>query len=271
MSFVWVTLVLLLLILPGFACTYFYFLGSRISRETSASSPWTYLGGAVLVSFAIHGALLTVINSTMTGWLPHIDLHYVFAALQLQGSDQVSIVQFAANLDEYRSWLGVYIFVATVLGGAIGGGWSQVLSRGWVKIQRKHEWVYSLKSDLRSGFTWAYVLTNIVHEGRLLGYAGLLKDYFFQHDGRIAYLVLGWQRRFYVYLDPEEATTHQTASGAPDSADPFGRSIDLAYFLIEGDKIANVVFEKIAADFTEADVRDLRELAEVKSENGPAG
>jgi len=129
----------------------------------------------------------------------------------LQGSDQVSIVQFAANLDEYRSWLGVYIFVATVLG-VRSAGMVQVLSRGGSKSSANTSG--STASRVTSGVDSLGLCADQIVMREASGTPDFSRTTFSSRwTNRL--LVLGWQRRFYVYLDPEEATTHQTHLGRP--------------------------------------------------------
>lgn len=99
-------------------------------------------------------------------------------------------------------------------------------------------------------------MTHVRQEKRILIYQGFLKQFGLQRDGRFTYIVLTEARRGYMILDDNAPITtgaeHWRRIGdAPASiskATFTERSMErsLSYFVIEGEDVANVVFDRLS-------------------------
>jgi hypothetical protein len=259
MSIAWGSLVLLVVLLPGVLFFVGQFLPEKFTRETAERSALGQLAGTLLVSFAIHGALYCVLWLGCGGWLPCIDLKRFLAALTLERSDPVAIAAVASNIHEFRWWVLAYVLLSASIGTALGYVTGKGVISGKLRFLAQHHWVYSLSVDDK--YTVAYVMTHVQHEERVLMYRGFLKSFHLQRDGRFSYLVLTDVRRFYMQLGPEFAvTSHKdawrqigetTRAGEKEELNQSRehRRWDETYFVIEGEDIANVVFDRYAVAF----------------------
>ncbi len=120
-----------------------------------------------------------------------------------------------------------------------------------------HRWVH----DLRVGeqLTVAYVMTLLRQEERVLMYHGFLKNFVLKKDGCFAYLILTDATRGYMMLELEAPvtslrTSSQTIGDTTSSISKSpkyaaGKHRALSYFMIEGEDIANVVFDRFDFNF----------------------
>jgi hypothetical protein len=248
-SFVWATVALLVLLTPGFV----FFLGlyakERISRDATAGGPLLQLAGAVLVALFVHGVLFCMLPLSPK-FVPRVHLEYVFALLQLQGADKVSLAELGAALTSFRVWIMGYIGLTVLAGYALGKLAGDIVLAGHLRFLVKHQFVYDLLGvPGKDSAAFAYVLTTVQHEEKVLMYVGAISEYFFRPDGTIAYLVLEGASRFYLEMGPGLPTTtpaelrSRIGSSAPDSRD--ATLMKTARLVIEGEDIANVVFARI--------------------------
>lgn len=121
-------------------------------------------------------------------------------------------------------------------------------------------------------YTVAYVLTNVRHDERVLMYRGFLKAFGLRQDGRFAYLVLTDVVRYFLFVDGE--SPHTTArehwrligsSSGDRAGDPVGhkfanRRRASTYLVIEGEDVANVVFDRLEFDWDTAYTELLKSL-----------
>lgn len=257
MSLAWTTVVLLVLLLPGFLFFIGLYAPERISRDVVSGSALGQLAGVVLVSFLAHAATLLV-NLPFCQQLPIpcVNLEYVFVALQLVDVEQHSLAELHTVLTDNLVWITLYVGLTGGAGYGVGWGIGRLILRGWLRSFARHGWIYDLiAANRQGGVIHAYVLTNIRHEGRVLMYRGFLKEFYTAPDGRITYLVLKDCLRYYLKLEDVAPLTSEEADwqvlGASYGYDTAGVGKHWSYLMIEGDDIANVVFEGYRPKLTE--------------------
>jgi hypothetical protein len=105
------------------------------------------------------------------------------------------------------------------------------------------------RGEITRTVTVAYVLTNVAHDERNLMYRGFLKAFGVSKDGKPLYLVLSRTRRSYLHLKPSKPETSPAmewqliGSASEMHADLPGPRLS-TYFMVSGDHIVNVVFDR---------------------------
>lgn len=273
MSLAWTTVVLLVLLLPGFLFFVGVYAHERISRDIVQDSAWARLAGAVLVSFLVHGVAV-FINSflcTRVSSIPCIDLQYAFAALQLAGAEKYSLATLGAVVSTSSGWIVLYIVLSAgsgyIVGWVVGG---QIL-RGTLRSFARHGWIYDLIAAKRHGaYIHAYVLTQMRHDDRVLMYRGFLKEFYAAPDGRVSYVVMKDCLRYYLRFDKDAPITSEDNSWlVTEDSTAIEEPAQWSYLMIKGEDIANIVFESYRPLFTEEGEKDLDEaLASIASVRG---
>jgi hypothetical protein len=171
-------------------------------------------------------------------------------------------------LNAFRNWIFAYIVGAGALGTLAGWFTGHLILAGTLRIPglTQHAWVYDLK--VNSGYTVAYVLTNIKgkDDQRIVMYKGFLKAFGLQRNGSFSYIVLTDTVRGYMHLDDAAPTTSAAdrwrkigqapASISRATSEELNRASERSYFVIEGEDVANVVFDCYPAqpDVYDADI-----------------
>lgn len=248
MSLAWGSLVLLVLLLPGVL----FFLGvywpEHFTREAESRSPLGQLAGALLIAFLIHGLLYGVLGGFCGQTLPCISIDELLATL---AADSTRSRGVGNMLHRFRWWIFAYVTATSAAGIGLGALYGWLVSSRRIRGFSRHHWIYDLTVD---GLTYAYVLTQVRQEERVLLYRGFLRAFGLQQDGRFSYIVLSDVTRSYLRLSTSGSETEgmglkkvigSSASGGnvvtPVDASPRKRLKSL--FVIEGEDIANAVFD----------------------------
>jgi hypothetical protein len=249
-SIAWGSLVLLVLLLPGIL----FFLGvywpEQFTREAESRSPLGQLAGALLIAFVLHGLSYALLGGVCGSWLPCIDIE---ALLQTISADPAHAQRVSRMLHRFRWWIFAYVTLTCLGGIGLGALYGWLVSKRKIRGFARHHWIYDLTID---GLTYAYVLTNVRQEKHVLMYKGFLRAFGLQQDGRFSYIVLTDVTRFYLSLEDSESVTSrmhlQKVIGAsspegnisiPTETVPKKRVKSL--FVIEGEDIANAVFDTL--------------------------
>lgn len=259
MSLVWTTIVLLVLLLPGFLFFVGLYSTERMSRDL-AGGALGQLAGVVLVAFLAHGILYLILSPgcRLWDWFPCISLPHLASVLQLTGLNNDVLSAMDDMFRRNGPWIFAYIVGTSSAGYLLGKAGATALLHGWFRGFAKHKWVYSLVAvDRQGGPVHAFVLTDIRQDDRILMYRGFLKEFYVGPDGRIAYLVLTESLIFYMVLSKDRPATSPVSEWRPISPatsiepwEPPGltslkpRSERLlSYLVIEGADIENVSFD----------------------------
>jgi hypothetical protein len=249
LSLVWTTVVLLILLLPGFLFFVGLYSKDRMSRDVAPGSVLTQLSGVALIAFFTHGMLYLLLlwACHFFIWLPCISISGLAATMQLTDLDGDTLSSLDLMFQYAAAWILAYVLGTCALGFSMGLLVAYFVVNGHLRNVARHGWIYDLlAADTNGGLIHAFVLTHIREANRVLTYRGYLRDFYFSPDGRIAYLVLKTCRRYYLVLDEQSPRTSDPkdwktigATHGPDS--PMQRH--WSYFMIEGEDIANVVFD----------------------------
>lgn len=285
MSIAWGSLVLLIILLPGVLFFVGQYFPEQFTRETVERSPLGQLAGTLLVAFLVHGLLCGILQSFCGREFPCIDLAALLLTISPAPGNSRIYQEVADGITANRWWILLYVSLTCAMG--LGAGWLTgcLVSSGRLRFLAQHTWIYDLSIGQKDSFTVAYVMTHVKHEERVLLYRGFLKAFGLQQDGRFSYIVLTDAVRYYMHLDPATPrTTDKTAwrligetsnrrgSPVPDQQTA-GRTRDRSYFVIEGEDIANAVFDRYAGDYdiSYSDLLDLLSRQRQRMESRLAG
>jgi hypothetical protein len=266
MSIAWATVVLVVLLLPGFVFFWGFYAPNQVTRETVPASPLGQLAGVVIIGFFVHAAAYVVINSHLvchrTGGIvgivvPCVDFDQLAALLRIDGVVPPGKRPISLNdmLDANAGWVLAYFgWIAAVLFVA-GLGVGKLVERGIIPLTR-HRYLFMLeegrKGDGRARsskiaearLVRAHVLSRTAHDDLVLIYDGVLRDFYSKADGTISYVVLRGARSGSVRITgdaPSRAglTSPMDSSGTGDTS--------TALLVLTSEDIANVYFEHLSA------------------------
>lgn len=256
MSIAWATVVLVVLLLPGFCFLWGFYLPHQVTRESVPVNPLTQLAGVVIYGFFFHGTAFWAANSLIDGeqCAPNVavvrclDFDQLAAIVRIDGapSPGKAIPQLNESLTKTSGPILLYFVVAGALSLGIGYFAGTLVSKGVLPLNR-HRYLFTLEqarkvadSDSPTALlVRAYVLSKTANNGLVVLYEGLVQDFFARADGTINYLV----------LRGPSSSTLEIKSG---SAQPAGASAALgkatadtsqAFLVITSEDIANVYFE----------------------------
>lgn len=279
MSLAWSSLVILLLLLPGVLFFVGLYMPEQFTRETAERTPLGQLAAVLVVSFFVQGGLFAIVTgecNRTAGSIPCIDLAQVMRVMLLDKPDD----RVAAMLTRFWPFIILYMGFASALGVGLGYLTGHAVVSGILRGITQHPWIYDL--SVGDNFTVAYVMTHVRHEERVLLYRGFLKQFGLQRDGCFSYIVLTEARRGYMLLEPTSPRTTaarywKTIGEAPASISREvvrGTSLVRAhgYFVIEGEDVANVVFDRLKFrwDGTSEDLAEVLRNLESEFTDEPA-
>jgi hypothetical protein len=154
-------------------------------------------------------------------------------------------------LHQFRWWIFSYVTLTSALGILLGAVYGTLVSTRRIRGFSRHHWIYDLTVD---GLTYAFILTHVRQEERVLLYRGFLRAFGLQQDGRFSYIVLSDVTRSYLRLAARgSATEGMGLQKVIGSSDAGGKALAPAswphrkrlksLFVIEGEDIANAVFD----------------------------
>jgi hypothetical protein len=252
MSIAWTTVVIVLLLLPGFVFFHGLFTPEKFSRDMRPTTPVEQLATALLIAVIVHAAanLLVGAASGLFG-TPPINYRLLLISLQLQGSGLEELRQLSVNLSEHRYYILGYLGFTTLLGWLLGLGWGKLNVvgpdtvsrplRGVARLILRDSLGLGLVRGLEQGFVVAHVLTHLHHDGKYVLYSGALSEFRLDQDGKISFVALEGAARSYLVLDDLPATTPRVAIGPGQTGPEHALA---SHLLIEGPDIANVVFDR---------------------------
>lgn len=249
MSIAWTTIVVLFLLSPGFL----FFLGllspDRLSRDVTSHNIYGQLASVVIISLFVHTLLLLSLQllGQYCANLREIDLSVLFALLQFEQADNVSLSRISDTLQNNLVWILLYSIFSVAIGFYIGVCTSHLildhgLFHGWLP----HRWAIELQvTNKNPRLVYAYVMTKIHFQDNILMYYGLVKETYINKDGTLNYIVLDGADRYYIPITPQNPHTqtmeHDQQSHVGLAQSGSGESAN--FLVIDGEDIANVVYQ----------------------------
>jgi hypothetical protein len=278
-SLAWTTVVLLVLLLPGFLFFVGLYSHERVSRDVAPGSTLGELAGVVLISVVAHGILLPLID-WLAGYLvflPVVSIKLLLSTLQLGSEHGPRPADLDAQLNGSVLWIVGYVILTSVTGFLGGSVVGRMIVRGEFRFAVKHAWVYDLlEADSAGGPVHAFVLTDVRQEEKVLMYRGFVKEFYVARDGTISYLVLKECQRYYMILAKKDIQTSATnlwqtigSSHLPDGNAAEQRK--WSWMVLAGKDVANVVFDaysrvEYSDDGTTMLDEELQKMEEAESE-----
>jgi hypothetical protein len=255
MSIAWATVVIVVLLLPGFAFFWGLYSPNQVTREVSPASPLAQLAGVVIISFLIHACAYFVINTRLclgTGpgavpGMPCVDFDQFAALLRIEAFTLpgTPLRPFRSMLDRYAGWILVYFGATGAITGLLGFGAGKLIENGYLSGFTRHRYLFMLERGRKkkgAELVRAHVLSRTQNLSNVIFYDGILQDFFAKADGTISYVVLH---------DARTSTIEITGSGTLHSStsiplDIGGESLGTKPLLvITSENIANVYFEPL--------------------------
>jgi hypothetical protein len=233
MSVALTTLAFVVLLLPGV----FFFIGlatfERLPREIIRSSVVSEIALATIIAIGLHTVIIVSL-SALTGFrlsafvAPLID--YASAA----SPPAVSLIA------ERVLPLALYILLTALVGFVLGLLLALGILRGPARFLAMHKWIYDIiDADRRRRIVTAFVMTNVIEDGRVLMYKGRVQELFLSTEGAISYVVLKNCARFYMTFEAGGLRT----SRQYELFDAEREARSWEYLLIEGSHISNILFD----------------------------
>jgi len=275
MSLAWTTLAVVVLLLPGILFFVGLFLPEKFTRDVAPGNVLGELGAAVLVAVVVHGCAVLFLNSPLNVFAPRPSVAILLGALQLNGDGGPDLGEIALSLSSHVGAILAYILSSSLVGTGLGATTGWLIVRGPLRRLAKHRWVYDLIDDNPGNLTLAYVLTTVQNGASVLMYRGFLKAFALAPDGRFSYLVLSECYRYLMDLSPPSPTTTPQSEwreiGASSGIDQSGSSAISNVLVVEGEDIANVVFDRVRVTDLKEDFHDLESaMKEIESPVSPA-
>lgn len=187
-----------------------------------------------------------------------MSLGTLFRVVTLDASSLSDAGIIAEELQTYRWWIFGYVIGTAAMGVLAGSAVGKLVVAGPLRRLAQHTWIYDL--SVGDNFTVAYVLTHVRQDDRILMYQGFLKSFALRRDGKFSYIVLTDARRGYMRLGEFPTTSSRDAWRAiggsglsiSSSVEKNYKRRDRSYFIIEGEDVANAVFDRLAFDYTAA-------------------
>lgn len=271
MSIAWATIVVVVLLLPGFAFLWGFYSPNAVNRESVQASPLGQLAVVVAISFFTHAVIyvflnwLPVCSSKFTFAPPCVDLDLLAAVLRAEVVWPGSVtIPWGSRIDTYAGQILLYFVVSILLCGSLGRYAGVQLVRGRLSFLARHHYLFMLEGGLKAAATEvpavgaalvrAHVLSSTAHDGLRLIYDGVLSDFFAKSDGTVRYLVLRGANCGVFQVDPFKprrvGTTVALDTAVED--DPAGRfmsagqSVSTAILVLHAEQIENVYFEHLS-------------------------
>lgn len=295
MSLAWGSLVLLVVLLPGVLFFVGLYIPEKFTRDASEHTALGQLAGVLLISLIVHGMLYAAaplfcgrhfFDTSVR--VPCVDFEGLLTALTLKDPDAGAIKSVAANVSANRYWILLYVLVSAAAGVGLGALTGYRVVDGSFSFLTQHRWAYKL--SLGDRLTTAWVLTNIREGERVLMYRGFPRAFHLKRDGTFSYVVLEHVRRGYLVLGakgpyasdggrwlPMGQSTRNAETSEPGAQ---RRRFVESLFAIEGEDIANIVFDRydvaFRLDLSDADItrvmrRVLEEAAAQALARAPGG
>lgn len=277
MSIAWGSLVLLVVLLPGVLFFVGIYWPEQFTRETELRSPLGQLAGALLIAFAVHGIAFAAFSSFCGGFFPCISISSLLQTISVDPKDRSAVWAVGDMMKQFRWWILLYVLGTAASGIFLGALYGYMIAKGKFRGFSRHSWIYALSVD---GLTYAYVLTNVSFEDRVLMYKGFLRAFGLQQDGRFSYIVLTDVTRMYTNLAATGSETSgmelQKVIGASSPgqvilpAEPTKPKKRLqSLFVIDGADVSNAVFDVLETEAEAVGSEELRQL--LKQEAGAIG
>lgn len=254
MSIAWATVVIVVLLLPGFAFFWGLYVPNQVTREVSPASPLAQLAGVVVISFMAHALAYLVINTKLCvadpnslPVLPCVDFDELSALLRIDAFTlpHTAPQSFRSMLDRYVGWIILYFLGTGSITGLTGFAAGKLIENGHLRSFTRHRYLFLLEKGRKnegSGLVRAHVLSRTQNLNTVIVYDGILQDFFAKADGTISYIVLH---------DANTSAIEITARGPEHSKTSIPLDIDTGapgakpFLVITSEDIANVYFDPL--------------------------
>lgn len=214
------TILVLILLLPGF----FFFLGlytpEGFARDAAPQNPLAAFAATVCFAFLAHAGTTFAVH-LLGNTVPWQTIITGLQAAPAAGSSVGTVSGLGLLLEKQPLSVFGYIISSWGAGFALGlVTGTSLLRLGLQRLVIRHPWVHSFKAGTTGTITFAHVLSEVAHEGRVLLYRGLLRYFGLRADGTFAYIVLSATEQRFLHVDgPTPRTGKVRVIGASNTSD----------------------------------------------------
>jgi hypothetical protein len=213
------TVLILVLLSPGFFFVLGLYAPERFARDSAPQNPLAAFAATVCFAFLSHSLLAFVVHVLGRS----VPWQTVIAGLQTAPSSGLGAGPNLGILVETHplSMFG-YVVSSWAAGFALGIVTGKALLRlGLQRLIIRHHWVHGVKVGTTGTITFAHVLSEVAHEGKVLLYRGLLRYFALNANGTFAYIVLSATEQRFLHVDgPTPKTGKLRVIGASTNSDP---------------------------------------------------
>lgn len=255
MTLTLVTLVFLLLIMPGMGFRFSLYHGGRITRNVSPSGSLSNI--ALVIVTAIFAHAITIMSLVI--WEALFDPVWLNSSREAVRSfleafwDHALPVPFW-ELRTFVFFILGYVLCATLIGTTCGYVFIRAIDLGHLRLKAFHGALFDHIVGPESPTVLAHVLTKVEHDGRILMYRGFVKEVGLEKGRKIAYIVLYGAARFFMKMDsdgdyPETSKKTEYKFIGLDKGQDLDSATMSTALLIDGEEISNVVLNSFQIDF----------------------
>lgn len=261
------TILLILLVIPGFATLFGFYVGSRLSGQLRDVTPKSQAGEiamVVLLALTMHALSAALLLAGVRGAAllgvaaPGLGLGPFFDVLGTDCASLSSACRPTLLLAEHAPaifGLTGYVALTTALGFILGRVVIFLIETKRIGIKRFHSWTYDFVVGRDRPIVMVTVLTDIVQHGIHVGYRGILDQMNLDSDQNIRAVLLQGACKVFMPLHTVPPTTGACRPFVPVNADAMpvtGETHGLSYHLqggeihklvIPGARILNLAME----------------------------
>jgi hypothetical protein len=250
MSIAWASIVIVVLLLPGFGFLAGLYLPRYVTRETTPISALGQLAIVVGISFVVHALAYWGLNDwdVCEGTSACVAIDQFVQILHFDGSPTLPLDLHAmrAMLDTHAALILGYFMAAVLLTSTTGWIFGILIELGPLRRLAKHQWLYLLiegRSHAIRGSTEkqvrAHVVTKTEHDGDVIIYVGFVQDFYARADGTITYLVLHSVEKGFL-------TVKKSGEQGPIKMESIVQTYEgfTQLLVLKGEDIGNVLFEE---------------------------
>ena len=254
MSFAWGTILLLVFIQPGLVFLFGMYSLERYSRDIGRRSPFGELAMATMAAMLAHTLIYALASLLAVFWSELDFLSSIYGTLSQFTSASNPRIPSPQLVIKWIAGATVYLALLSLISFFVGQWTGKHIITGKLRFLAQHNWIYSLlETDQKKDvFPIAYVMTKIDHVSKnnkfIIMYKGYLKEFYISPNGHISYLILQNCARYFLKIQDDEPIASNpaklreiTSQHAPTNATDSG---EWPYLMIEGEEIANVVFDR---------------------------
>lgn len=252
MSIAWSTVIVVVMLLPGFLFLTGFYFPEKVTRESAPISPLGQLSSVVGIAFLLHAIFYCIINFiAYPGGLPFVRPiaidHFITVLRVDSGTMQPAVAALEEMFNQHALRILTYFVSTSGTGFLMGWSIGVLIVKGPLRSLASHRWIYHLIDGTSAalGLVRAHVLSKTSHSGRVIVYDGIVEEFYANANGTINHLVLKDAHSGILEISDNIPVRHANRMTiASNDQEP------IQFLVLTSDDIANLYFERIPAVVT---------------------